>query len=77
VVHAGDVVNVPGMAPHNYRNSGNIPGRFVSVQVPGGFDRFLIELGVPITDSASQLPEPPDMQRVMEICAKHNVSFVR
>jgi mannose-6-phosphate isomerase-like protein (cupin superfamily) len=79
VVHPGDVVNVPGMAPHNYRNIGSLPGRFVSVQVPGGFDRFLLELGVPINDSASptQLPEPPDMQQIMEICARHNVSFVR
>ena len=79
VVHTGDVVIVPGMAPHNYRNIGSIPGRYMSVQVPGGFDRFLLELGVPMTDSASpaRVPEPPDMQQVMEICARHNVNFVR
>lgn len=79
VVHAGDVVNVPGMAPHNYRNVGATPGRFMSVQVPGGFDRFLLELGVPVTDPANppQFSEVPDMQRVMEICARHNVSFVQ
>jgi mannose-6-phosphate isomerase-like protein (cupin superfamily) len=78
VVRTGDVVNVPGMAPHNYRNIGSTPGRFVSAQVPGGFDRFLMELGIPITDPATQpqLSEPPDMQQVMEICARHNVSFV-
>lgn len=79
VVHAGDVVHVPGMAPHNYRNVGTVPGCFISIQVPGGFDRFLLELGVPVADPANppQLSELPDMQRVMEICAKHNVSFVR
>jgi len=78
VVHPGDVVNVPGMAPHNYHCTSSTPGRFMSVQVPGGFDYFLMELGVPITDLSNppQQPELPDMQRVLEICAKHNVSFV-
>ena len=60
VVHAGDVVNVPGMAPHNYRNVGATPGRFVSVQVPGGFDHFLMELGVPINDPANP-PQPSEL----------------
>lgn len=78
VVHGGDVVNVPGMAAHNYRNIGAVPGRFMSVQVPGGFDRFLLELGIPMTDPAHppHMSELPDLQQVMEICARHNVSFV-
>lgn len=78
VLQPGDVAIVPGMAPHTYRNTSSAPARYISVQVPGGFDRFLAELGIPITDPANPpVPSgPPDMQRVMEICARHNVSFV-
>jgi mannose-6-phosphate isomerase-like protein (cupin superfamily) len=79
VVNAGDSVHVPGMAPHNYRNIGNITGRFLSVQAPGGFDRFVLELSIPVTDPANPPPlsELPSMPQIIEICMRHNVNFVR
>ena len=78
VARAGDVVNIPGMVPHTFRNIGSAPGRFIAISAPGGMDRFFAELGVPITDPAnpSKPSGPPDMQRVIEICARHNVIFV-
>jgi quercetin dioxygenase-like cupin family protein len=74
----GSVIHIPSMAPHTYRNLSDAPVRFLAVTSPSGMEDFWAELGMKITDPANppRPAGPPDMARVMAICAKHGVTFV-
>jgi quercetin dioxygenase-like cupin family protein len=65
---AGDVVHIPGNTPHNYKNVGTTPGRYLVILAPGSMEQFFRDM--------STLTMPPDMARVMEITGRHNVTFV-
>jgi mannose-6-phosphate isomerase-like protein (cupin superfamily) len=65
---AGDVVHIPGNTPHNYRNTGAIPSRYLVTLSPGSMEQFFREM--------STLMMPPEMAKVMEITGRHDVSFV-
>jgi mannose-6-phosphate isomerase-like protein (cupin superfamily) len=74
----GDIVHIPGMTPHTYRNYGSQPLHFITLISPACMDRFFAELGVHITDPANppRPSGPPDMARVLRIAAKHGIEFV-
>lgn len=69
---AGDTVHVPGGAPHNYRNVGAAEGRYAATFVPGGMEAFFADLA----ELAADAPGPPDMERAMAICRRHQVEFM-
>jgi mannose-6-phosphate isomerase-like protein (cupin superfamily) len=56
IARAGDTVNVPSNAPHQFHNSSPHPVRMICICVPGGNDRFFLELGVPV---ATRTTPPP------------------
>ncbi len=69
-LHAGDMVHLPPMTPHGYRNPGQQTARFLAWTVGGPMDRFFIDMA----QSVQQLPRDIDvMQSVM---ATHGVSRV-
>jgi quercetin dioxygenase-like cupin family protein len=59
---AGDVVHVPGGAPHGYRNVGDLPGRMLAVFEPPG---RMLELFEALDG------EPPE--RVAEIAGRYGL----
>jgi quercetin dioxygenase-like cupin family protein len=58
VVRAGETVNVPSNAPHQFHNASSQPARMICVCAPGGNDRFFLEVGVPV---ATRTAAPPKM----------------
>jgi mannose-6-phosphate isomerase-like protein (cupin superfamily) len=57
-VRAGDTVNIPSNAPHQFHNASNTPVRMICICSPAGNDRFFLEVGVPV---ATRTTPPPAM----------------
>ncbi len=58
VVRAGDTINVPANAPHQFHNSSAGPVRMICICAPAGNDRFFLEVGVPV---ATRTTPPPKL----------------
>ena len=69
MVRAGDTVNIPSNAPHQFHNSGSRPVRMICICSPAGNDRFFQELGVPV---ATRTTPPPklDAKQMAEFLEK-------
>ena len=69
LVRAGDTVNVPSNAPHQFHNASSGPVRMICICAPGGNDRFFVELGVPV---ATRTTPPPrlDAKQMAEFVEK-------
>ena len=57
-VRAGETVNIPANAPHQFRNSSNQPARMFCICAPAGQEDFFLEIGVPV---ASRTAPPPKL----------------
>ena len=68
-LHAGDTVNVPSNAPHQFHNASSKPVRMICICSPAGNDEFFIEVGVPV---ATRTTPPPrlDGEQMVEFLKK-------
>ena len=77
---AGSFIHVQRGVVHTYKNIGKDMGRLLVTGIPAGFESFVEELGVPITDEKSFIPPsdipPPDIGRIVEISKNHGIIFV-
>lgn len=69
IVRAGDTVNIPSSAPHQFHNASSGPVRMLCICSPAGNDRFFLELGVPV---ATRTTPPPklDEEQMAEFLEK-------
>ncbi|NYF80636.1 putative cupin superfamily protein [Granulicella arctica] len=61
-VHAGDTVNVPSNAPHQFHNASAKPVRVICICSPAGNERFFQEVGVPVASRTTPPPKLNDEQ---------------
>jgi len=57
VVRAGDSVNIPANAPHQFHNGSSEPARLLCICSPAGQDKFFVEVGTPVATRTT--PAPP------------------
>ena len=57
-LHAGDTVNIPSNAPHQFRNASAKPVRLLCLCSPAGLENFFLEVGVPV---ATRTTPPPKL----------------
>jgi quercetin dioxygenase-like cupin family protein len=57
VLRAGDTVNVPANAPHQFHNSSSAPVRLLCICSPAGQEKFFLELGVPVANRTTPPPK--------------------
>jgi len=55
---AGETVNIPANAPHQFHNASFRTARMICICAPAGNERFFMELGVPV---ATRTTPPPEM----------------
>jgi quercetin dioxygenase-like cupin family protein len=72
---AGSLVLVPPGAPHAFRVEGE-QARFLTVHTPAGHERFYRAAGEPAAERTLPPPTEPDLQRVQEAAAAHNVELL-
>jgi mannose-6-phosphate isomerase-like protein (cupin superfamily) len=58
VVRAGDTVNIPSNAPHQFRNSSREPVRMLCLCSPAGQEEFFLQVGVPVATRTTPAPKP-------------------
>jgi quercetin dioxygenase-like cupin family protein len=73
---AGEMMHLPAMAWHTYKNTDIAPSRFLVVLSPAGYERFFQEIGVPLADPASPPPAggpptPEQMEHLIKIALKY------
>jgi quercetin dioxygenase-like cupin family protein len=72
VLHApaGSVVLKPRGVPHAVWNAGDAPARFLELIVPGGFERYFVELGDVLAP-----PGPPDLGALAAVAARYDIEM--
>jgi quercetin dioxygenase-like cupin family protein len=55
-VRAGETINVPANAPHQFHNSSAHPARLLCICAPSGQEEFFLRVGVPV---ATRTTPPP------------------
>jgi len=61
-LRAGDTVNVPSNAPHQFHNASSKPVRMICICSPAGNDKFFLEVGVPVATRTTPPPRLDDNQ---------------
>ena len=75
-VGAGDTVSIPSMVWHNFKNVGEVPGRFSAVHSPAVMEDFMREIGRRIEDpdnppAPDGPPSEQEVQRMMETIGRY------
>jgi quercetin dioxygenase-like cupin family protein len=70
------LVFLPRGIPHGFRVAEAEPGRLLLILAPGGFDRFVADLGEPAGQLVLPEPAVPDPVRVAEIAAAHGIHLI-
>ena len=75
-VGAGDTVSIPSMVWHNFKNVGEVPGRFSAVHSPAMMEDCMREIGRRIDDpdnppAPDGPPSEQEVQRMMEIIGRY------
>ncbi len=60
VVKAGDTVNIPSNAPHQFHNASSSPVRLLCICSPAGQENFFQQVGVPVE---SRTTPPPKLDK--------------
>jgi len=68
-LHAGDTVNVPSNAPHQFHNASSKPVRMICICSPAGNDEFFLEVGVPVPTRTTPPPRL-DVEQMVEFLEK-------
>ena len=61
-VRAGDTVNIPANAPHQFHNASSASIRMICICAPAGNDRFFQEVGVPVATRTTPPPKLDEKQ---------------
>jgi quercetin dioxygenase-like cupin family protein len=78
----GEIVYVPGGAPHTYQCVGTTTGRGLCVLSPGGaMERFFAAVGTPVTDQSTPIapagpPSAAEIAHHMAIAMQHGIAFL-
>jgi quercetin dioxygenase-like cupin family protein len=83
VVRAGDIVNIPANAPHQFHNASSQPVRLLCICAPAGQEEFFMEVGVPVATRTTPPPKLNEEQqaefvaKVMALAPKYRTELLR
>jgi mannose-6-phosphate isomerase-like protein (cupin superfamily) len=74
----GGCVRGPMNVPHTHKVTSADPVRFVEVNSPAGYERFVAAVGEPTTEFTLPPPseKPPDPTRLAALAAKHGIDLL-
>jgi quercetin dioxygenase-like cupin family protein len=82
-VHAGESLNIPANAPHQFHNASGEAVRMLCICSPAGQEKFFLEVGVPV---AARTTPPPKLsekeqaafiERVKAVAPKYRTELLR
>lgn len=75
-VRAGETVNIPANAPHQFRNASGTAARLLCTCAPAGQEELFGAVGVPV-GSRTEAPPPPTEEQKLELDAKMPALLVK
>jgi len=82
IVSAGQTVNIPANAPHQFHNSSSAPVRLLCICSPAGMDEFFAKVGVPVATRTTpplaldQAQQAEFMQKALALASKYRTEFL-
>jgi uncharacterized cupin superfamily protein len=83
VVRAGDKLNIPANAPHQFHNASTMPVRMLCICAPAGQEKFFLEVGVPVATRTTPPPKLDEkeqaafIEKVMKLAPKYRTELLR
>jgi quercetin dioxygenase-like cupin family protein len=62
IARAGNTINIPSNAPHQFHNAFSKPARMICICSPAGMDKFFLEVGTPVATRTTPPPELDEKQ---------------
>jgi quercetin dioxygenase-like cupin family protein len=63
LVRAGETINIPANAPHQFENKSRQPARMLALCSPAGQEEFFREVGIPV---ATRTTTPPSLDKAAQ-----------
>jgi quercetin dioxygenase-like cupin family protein len=82
-VRAGDTVNIPANAPHQFHNSSSKPVRLLCICSPSGQEKFFAEVGIPVATRTTPPPRLDEkqqaefMQKAQALAPKYKTELLK
>jgi mannose-6-phosphate isomerase-like protein (cupin superfamily) len=83
IVRAGETINVPANAPHQFHNSSSRPVRMLCICSPAGQEEFFFEVGIPVATRTTPPPKLDDIAqaefkaRATALAPKYRTEFLQ
>ena len=83
LVRAGDMINIPANAPHQFHNTSAEPVRMLCICSPAGQENFFLEVGVPVATPTTPPPklDPKEqaafIDKVKALAPKYRTELLR
>ena len=83
IVRAGDTLNIPANAPHQFHNTSTEPVRLLCICSPAGQEKFFMEIGVPVATRTTPPPKPSEkekaafMEKVKALAPKYHTELLK
>ena len=62
-IHAGESLNIPANAPHQFHNASGEAVRMLCICSPAGQEKFFLEVGVPVATRTTPPPKLSEKER--------------
>jgi len=82
-VHAGESLNIPANAPHQFHNASGEAVRMLCICSPAGQEKFFLEVGVPVATRTTPPPKLSEreqtafIERVKAVAPKYRTELLR
>ena len=83
IVRAGETVNIPANAPHQFHNASSKPVRMLCICSPAGQEEFFKEIGTPVATRTTPPPkvdaaqEAAFIKKVIELAPKYRTELLK
>jgi quercetin dioxygenase-like cupin family protein len=82
-VHAGESLNIPANAPHQFHNASGEAVRMLCICSPAGQEKFFLEVGVPVATRTTPPPKLSEkeqaafIERVKAVAPRYRTELLR
>ncbi len=82
-VRAGETLNIPANAPHQFHNASSVPVRMLCICSPAGQEKFFMEVGVRVATRTTPPPRLTEqeqaafIEKVVSLAPKYRTELLR
>lgn len=75
----GDFAHMARGVPHRFKNISDKPARMLLTYTPGGFEKWFLDIGTPVTDANAKPPAvtPEDIAKALKAAEGYGVVFAK